>query len=169
MLALAVVIGVADAASTPAWHTLLVDIVGKSRLVATNALAQVAEFGGELVAPLAAGALIASLGAGPVFYLAGGLLAWSAVLMARIRAPSEPPGGVTEASRERGGLLRDIAAGLAYTVGAVVEFLDWPVLWPGVVGPHEIFHVFVLIGVSLHFVFIERIERERPGACLSVG
>lgn len=113
VLVLAVVLGIADAASTPAWHTLLVDIVGKSRLVATNALAQVAEFGGELVAPLLAGALIASLGSAPVFYIAGGLLAWGALLMARIRAPAEPPREDGEASR---GLLADIGAGLAYTL-----------------------------------------------------
>jgi len=59
---------------------------------------------------------------------------------------------------------RMIAAGLAYTVGAVVELMGWPTLWPGVVGPHELFHVFVLIGVGWHWMFIERIERLRPTA-----
>lgn len=115
VLATAAVIGVADAASTPAWHTLLVDIVGKSRLVVTNALAQVAEFGGELVAPLAAGIVIASRGSGPVFYLAAGLLFAAALLMARIRARADGP--VTEdATVAPRGLLSDIGAGLAYTL-----------------------------------------------------
>ncbi len=43
-------LGVADAASNPAWHTLVVDLVGSTRLVAANALAQISEFGGELIA-----------------------------------------------------------------------------------------------------------------------
>jgi channel protein (hemolysin III family) len=64
---------------------------------------------------------------------------------------------------------RMVAAGLAYTVGAGVELLGWPTVWPGVVGPHEIFHVFVLIGVAWHFGFIEKIERVRPAVPPSVG
>ncbi len=112
ILALAAVIGVADAASNPAWHTLIVDIVGTSRLVATNALAQVAEFGGELLAPLAAGLMIAGLGAGPVFAVAGALLVLAALFMARIRFRAD----VTLEVGERRGLLTDIGAGLAYTL-----------------------------------------------------
>jgi channel protein (hemolysin III family) len=47
-----------------------------------------------------------------------------------------------------------IYGALAYTFGAVLEFLRAPVLIPGVIGPHELFHVFVLIGLSYHFAFI---------------
>ncbi len=47
-----------------------------------------------------------------------------------------------------------IWGGLAYTAGGVLEFLEWPVLIPGVVGPHELFHVGVLIGVSMHWKFV---------------
>jgi len=43
---------------------------------------------------------------------------------------------------------------LAYTIGAVAEFLGWPVLIPGVVGPHEVFHLAVLAGISFHWAFI---------------
>ncbi len=46
---------------------------------------------------------------------------------------------------------------LAYTVGAVVDFLDWPVLVAGVVGPHELFHLAVLAGISFHWAFIRGI------------
>ncbi len=46
---------------------------------------------------------------------------------------------------------------LAYTVGAALEFLRWPVLIPGVIGPHELFHLFVLGGVTCHFVYIWRL------------
>jgi channel protein (hemolysin III family) len=53
---------------------------------------------------------------------------------------------------------------LAYTLGAVADFLGWPVLVQGVVGPHEIFHLAVLAGISFHWAFIHRIaaaERAR--------
>jgi channel protein (hemolysin III family) len=46
---------------------------------------------------------------------------------------------------------------LAYTAGAVFEFLRWPVLLGGVVGPHEIFHLAVLAGIACHWAFIQRI------------
>ncbi len=43
---------------------------------------------------------------------------------------------------------------LAYTGSAVLEFLRWPILWPGVVNPHELFHLGVLLGISCHWLFI---------------
>ena len=44
--------------------------------------------------------------------------------------------------------------GIYYSLGAVIDFLNWPVLWPGVIGPHEIFHVFVIMGSWCHWKFI---------------
>lgn len=49
-----------------------------------------------------------------------------------------------------------ILGGIAYTLGAVLEFLRWPTLWPGVIEPHELFHVFVLAGIGFHWRFIFR-------------
>lgn len=46
--------------------------------------------------------------------------------------------------------------GVAYTVGAVLEFARWPTLWPGFIEAHELFHVFVLAGIGLHWRFIYR-------------
>ena len=46
---------------------------------------------------------------------------------------------------------------LAYTIGALVDFLDWPVLVANVVRPHEVFHLAVLAGVSFHWAFIRGI------------
>lgn len=46
---------------------------------------------------------------------------------------------------------------LAYTGGAITEFLRWPVLLAGVVGPHEMFHLAVLAGIACHWAFIARI------------
>jgi len=54
---------------------------------------------------------------------------------------------------------------LAYTLGAVAEFVGWPVLVAGVVGPHEIFHLAVLAGISFHWAFVLGIASgERSGA-----
>jgi channel protein (hemolysin III family) len=47
--------------------------------------------------------------------------------------------------------------GLAYTVGAVAEHINWPMMVPGIVGPHELFHVAVLAGIAFHWSFIRRI------------
>jgi channel protein (hemolysin III family) len=46
---------------------------------------------------------------------------------------------------------------VAYTAGALFEFLRWPVLLGGIVGPHEIFHLAVLAGIGCHWAFILRI------------
>ena len=43
---------------------------------------------------------------------------------------------------------------LAYTIGASLEFLRWPTIVPGVIGPHELFHVAVLFGLAWHWQFI---------------
>jgi len=55
---------------------------------------------------------------------------------------------------------------LAYTAGALIEFLRWPVLLAGIVGPHEIFHLAVLAGISCHWAFILGIAAGEP---VSVG
>ena len=46
---------------------------------------------------------------------------------------------------------------LAYTIGALADFLGWPVLVANIVGPHEVFHVAVLAGISFHWAFIRRL------------
>jgi channel protein (hemolysin III family) len=46
---------------------------------------------------------------------------------------------------------------LAYTFGAMADFANWPVLVAGVVGPHEVFHLAVIAGVSFHWAFISSI------------
>jgi len=47
-----------------------------------------------------------------------------------------------------------LAGGAAYTVGAVFEFTRYPVLIRGVLGPHELFHIAVLIGIGLFWSYI---------------
>jgi channel protein (hemolysin III family) len=51
---------------------------------------------------------------------------------------------------------------VAYSLGAVLEFLRRPVLLPGVVGPHEVFHLAVLVGISCHWYFVARLAANGP-------
>jgi channel protein (hemolysin III family) len=60
---------------------------------------------------------------------------------------------------------------VAYATGAVIDCLGVPVLIPGVLGPHELFHFFVMLGAFLHWCFIynwadglEPAERRARGA-----
>ena len=47
-----------------------------------------------------------------------------------------------------------VFAGFAYTLGAIGLMLNFPTLIPGIVGPHEIWHVAVLCGLGLHWHFV---------------
>jgi hemolysin III len=44
--------------------------------------------------------------------------------------------------------------GILYSLGAVMNLANWPNFWPGVFGPHELFHLFVMAGSAAHFVFM---------------
>jgi hemolysin III len=44
-----------------------------------------------------------------------------------------------------------VLGGVSYTVGAVIHALQRPDPWPNTFGYHELFHVFVLVAVVLHF------------------
>ncbi len=54
-----------------------------------------------------------------------------------------------------------VLGGLAYSVGAVAEYVGFPVLIPGVVQGHEVFHLAVLAGALWHWSFIWRIAGGR--------
>ena len=43
---------------------------------------------------------------------------------------------------------------LAYAAGAVIDAVEAPVLLKGVFGPHELFHLLVVVGAACHYVFI---------------
>jgi hemolysin III len=47
-----------------------------------------------------------------------------------------------------------LTGGLLYSVGAAIKILEWPNVWPEVVGPHEVFHLFVLAGSAVHYRFV---------------
>jgi hemolysin III len=50
-----------------------------------------------------------------------------------------------------------IVGGLSYSVGAVLNLMRWPELWPGTFGTHELFHLFVLVGSLAHYRFILKV------------
>ncbi|WKV11411.1 PAQR family membrane homeostasis protein TrhA [Marivirga harenae] len=47
-----------------------------------------------------------------------------------------------------------IYGGIAYSIGAVIDLLGFPVLVAGVLGAHEVFHFAVLLGAAFHWVFL---------------
>jgi hemolysin III len=65
-------------------------------------------------------------------------------------------------------LLPLFVGGLSYSVGAVLNLLRWPALWPGIFGAHELFHLFVIAGSLAHFQFMLKVvvpfgQGPRPG------
>ena len=52
--------------------------------------------------------------------------------------------------------------GVLYSVGAILNVARWPLLWPGVFGSHELFHLFVVAGATAHFVFLWRYVASPP-------
>ncbi len=55
---------------------------------------------------------------------------------------------------------RLIVGGVVYSIGALFLALDWPTLWPGVLGPHELWHIAVLTALGLHWKFVFESARQ---------
>ena len=51
-------------------------------------------------------------------------------------------------------MLPIVAGGVLYSLGAIVNLLHRPVLWPGVIQSHELFHLFVVAASICHFYFM---------------
>jgi len=49
-----------------------------------------------------------------------------------------------------------LGGGLVYTLGALLDFRRAPVLVDGVLGPHELLHLAVLLALALHWRFVLR-------------
>jgi len=47
-----------------------------------------------------------------------------------------------------------VVGAVVLTLGAVVFATEWPVLWPGVIEGHEVFHILVVIGLGFHGRFV---------------
>ena len=63
-----------------------------------------------------------------------------------------------------GSLMLVLAGGIAYTAGAVMYAAKKPVIIPGMFGYHEIFHLFILAGATLHYLMIYHAIRGAVGA-----
>lgn len=65
------------------------------------------------------------------------------------------------------------AGGAAYTAGAVIDYLEAPTLYNGVFGPHELFHILVIVGAACHWAFIynwaEGAERVRGSSGMTMA
>ncbi len=95
-------------------------------------------------------------GLGLLLYLGLGWFgAWSAYLLHR---------------RYGAGHLTPVYVGaLAYTVGAILEYANHPVLIPHVVGPHEVFHALVLLGIASHWHFIRWLSANSSRASIATS
>jgi channel protein (hemolysin III family) len=52
--------------------------------------------------------------------------------------------------------------GLAYTSGAMLLEFHWPTLIPRILGPHELWHIAVLIGLGFHWRFVWQFAHGEP-------
>lgn len=43
---------------------------------------------------------------------------------------------------------------IAYGAGALIDWLDGPVILTGVFGAHELFHILVIVGAAMHWCFL---------------
>jgi channel protein (hemolysin III family) len=103
---------------------------------------------GVLWASAAAGVTLKS-----VFF--GGTPEWLGVLFYLVMGWLGAVSGAELWRRHGARLVRPLLlGGVAYTAGAALELLRWPEAVAGVIGPHELFHVFVLLGAGLHWRFI---------------
>lgn len=50
-----------------------------------------------------------------------------------------------------------VSGGLVYSCGAIMLEFHWPTLIPKIVGPHELWHIAVLIGLGFHWRFVWQI------------
>jgi channel protein (hemolysin III family) len=49
--------------------------------------------------------------------------------------------------------------GVVYTAGALLESLGTPILIPQVVGPHEVWHLSVIVAAAIHWYYIRQLAR----------
>lgn len=52
--------------------------------------------------------------------------------------------------------------GVFYSVGAAINLAKWPILLPGILGSHELFHLFVIAGSASHVLFMTQVVIPAP-------
>jgi hemolysin III len=50
-----------------------------------------------------------------------------------------------------------VFGGILYSIGSAINLLGQPILLPGVIGAHELFHLFVVAGSMSQFLFVLRV------------
>lgn len=116
LLVLALLIGAVDAFSNPAYRTMVVDLVGDSRLLGANALGQIGEFAGEVVAPLVVGVLITLRGPGAAYFVAAGVLLCAALAMMFVRGTAVSQTRRNPDASTSSGMLDEIREGIQHAV-----------------------------------------------------
>ena len=61
-----------------------------------------------------------------------------------------------------------VAGAVLYSLGAIIDFMRGPVLWPGIFGAHEMFHVFVMLAAFCFWWFIFEWSHYPVSNCLVV-
>lgn len=109
LLALAFLIAGAQAFDNPARQALYPHLIARRDLMNAVALNSIVWQGTRVVGPLIAGALIASVGAGPALFLAAAGFACMVGAMAMVRAPHIPRAA-------RGSMMQNLVEGIGYVV-----------------------------------------------------
>jgi channel protein (hemolysin III family) len=55
-----------------------------------------------------------------------------------------------------------VLGGIFYTVGAIIEYHQKLTIVPGIIGPHEILHIAVLLGIGFQWWFITKALEQTP-------
>jgi channel protein (hemolysin III family) len=61
-----------------------------------------------------------------------------------------------------------IVGGLFYTLGAIAEYNRWPLIIDQVLGPHEIFHFFVILGAFFHWKLVYKIAKYPISSAITI-
>jgi hemolysin III len=61
-----------------------------------------------------------------------------------------------------------VLGGILYSIGALINVLGWPVIRPGMLGAHELFHLFVMAGSFCHFWFMITVVASHKPAPLAL-
>ncbi len=60
-----------------------------------------------------------------------------------------------------------IYGAIAYTIGALLDYFQFPSLLPGVIEAHELFHLGVVLGMAFHWIMVHQLAS--PVAELTIG
>jgi MFS family permease len=115
-IVLAFGIGIGAALRGPAFFALIASLVPREQLSRANGIVSFVSMSGEMVGPLLAGVLIATSGAGAVFWTVAVGYVVAALLMLRVKEPRRP-------AAARGTSLADLREGLVYVKNT--EPLPW--------------------------------------------